>query len=117
MSDDPRRRPLSGGTFGLPTPPPTTEEAAPEAPAAPAELPAWLKLPDNRPATLLPPWPDELVMKPVKNSALAWADRLSLPLRYKKTLLFRFARYTGVRFTGEDMAALEDFVAPRPTGT
>jgi len=114
MSDDGARRPLVERPIRLTDPRPDAVPEDPEAPAAPGALPSWLKLPDDRPSTLLPPWPDELVRRPNKGAALGWIDRLSLPVHIKKTHLFAFARYTGVTFTGADLAALEDFTPPPP---
>lgn len=101
-------------------PPPADEPAPVPATAPPGGLvagvpvyPSWLKLPDDGPATLLPPWPDRIVTAPNKQAALTWVERLSLPLRHKRALLTSWGAYTGVALSAGDFAYLSDFQAPR----
>jgi hypothetical protein len=115
MSDDsPRRTPPPA-----PEPPIRREEPPPPTPlVAEEEPPAVVDqagIIDTRPSTLLPPWPDELVVAPLKGAALGWVDRQPIPLRYKRSLIFAWSRYTGVSLTSLDIGALIDPQTLPPT--
>lgn len=62
----------------------------------------------ERPSTLLPPWPDDLVTAKNRAAAVGWCQGLPVPGYRKRSLLYLWANYTGVRLLPADVHAMAD---------